>query len=50
MDEQILTRYAKGLSPRDVVEAFQAMDDAEVYATLISQVTDKVLAPMTPWQ
>ena len=50
MDDQILTRYAKGLSPRDMVEAFQEMDDADVSAALISQVTDQVLAPMTPWQ
>ena len=35
MDDQILTRYAKGLSPRDIVEAFQDMDDADVSATLI---------------
>ena len=50
MDEQILMLYAKGLSPRDIVEAFQDMDDADVSAALISQVTDQVLAPMTPWQ
>ena len=50
MDDQIPTRYAKGLSPRDIIEAFQEMDDADVSAILISQGTDKVLAPMTPWQ
>ena len=50
MDNQILTRYAKGRSPRDIVEAFQEMDDADVSGALISQVTDQVLAPMTPWQ
>ena len=50
MDDQILTRYAKGLTPRHIVEAFQEMDDADVSAALISQVTDKVLEPMTPWQ
>ena len=50
MDDQILTRYAKVLSKRDIVEAFQEMDDADVCAALTSQVTDKVLAPITPWQ
>ena len=30
IDDQILTRYAKGLSPRDIVEAFQEMDDASL--------------------
>ena len=50
IDAQILTRYAKGLSPRDIVEAFQDMDDADVSAALISQVTDKVLESMTLWQ
>ena len=44
------TLYAKGLSPRDIVEVFQEMDDADVSAALISQVTDKVSEPMTQWQ
>ena len=46
MDDQILTRYAKGLSTCDIVEAFKEMDDADVSDTLISQMTDKVLEPI----
>lgn len=50
MDDQILALYGKGLSTRDIVEAFKEMYDAEVSATLVSQVTDRVLEVVTEWQ
>ena len=50
MDSQILTLYAKGLSTREIVDAFKEMYDANVSATLISQVTDKVIEQITEWQ
>ena len=43
MDEQILCLYAKGLSTRDIVEAFDEMYGAEVSAGLVSQVTNAVI-------
>lgn len=50
MDEQILTLYAKGLSTRDIVEAFKEMYDADVSPTLISKVTDNVIDAVHEWQ
>lgn len=50
MDDQILTLYAKGLSTREIVEAFKEMYDADVSATLISKVTEQVLDQITSWQ
>jgi len=50
MDDQILTLYAKGLSTREIVEAFKEMYDADVSAALISKVTDRVLEQITAWQ
>jgi len=50
MDEQILCFYAKGLSTRDIVEAFQEMYGAEVSAGLVSQVTNAVLEQVKEWQ
>ena len=50
MDDQILTLYAKGLSTREIVEAFKEMYDADVSATLISKVTDRVIEQITAWQ
>ena len=50
MDDQILTLYAKGLSTREIVAAFKEMYDADVSATLISRVTDRVLEQITQWQ
>jgi transposase-like protein len=50
MDDQILTLYAKGLSTREIVDAFKEMYDADVSATLISQVTDSVIDRITEWQ
>ena len=50
MDEQILCLYAKGLSTRDIVEAFKEMYGAEVSAGLVSQVTNAVIAQVREWQ
>jgi putative transposase len=50
MDDQILTLYAKGLSTREIVQTFKEMYDADVSATLVSKVTDRVLEQITQWQ
>ncbi len=50
MDDQILTLYAKGLSTRDIVDAFKEMYDADVSATLVSKVTERVLDEIYEWQ
>ena len=50
MDEQILCLYAKGLSTREIVEAFQQMYGAEVSAGLVSQVTNAVIEQVREWQ
>lgn len=50
MDEQILCLYAKGLSTREIVAAFEEMYGAEVSAGLISQVTNAVLEQVREWQ
>jgi transposase-like protein len=50
MDEQILCLYAKGLSTREIVEAFAEMYGAEVSAGLVSQVTNAVLEQVKEWQ
>jgi transposase-like protein len=50
MDDQILALYAKGLSTRDVVEAFKEMYDADVSAELVSKVTASVLEQVLAWQ
>jgi transposase-like protein len=47
MDGQKLTLYAKGLSTREIIEAFKEMCDADVSASLISKVTDCVLEQIT---
>jgi putative transposase len=50
MDDQILALYAKGLSTRDIVDAFKDLYGAEVSAALISKVTDRVLETVIEWQ
>jgi transposase-like protein len=50
MDDQILALYAKGMSTRDIVDLFKEMYDADVSATLISKVTDRVLDTVIEWQ
>jgi transposase-like protein len=50
MDDQILALYAKGLTTRDIVDAFKEMYGAEVSATLISKVTERVIDQVIEWQ
>jgi len=50
MDDQILSLYAKGMSTRDIVAAFQEMYGAEISAGLVSQVTNAVLDKVVEWQ
>ncbi len=50
MDSQILSLYAKGMSTRDIAEAFDEMYGVEVSAGLISQVTNAVIDQVNEWQ
>ncbi len=50
IEHQILCLYAKGLTTRDIVEAFEEMYGAEVSAGLVSQVTNAVLEQVHEWQ
>jgi len=49
-DDQILALYARGMSTRDIVSAFQEMYGAEVSPTLVSKVTESVLERVLEWQ
>jgi transposase-like protein len=49
-DDQILSLYAKGMSTRDIVAAFEDMYGAKVSANVISSVTQAVLDKVTAWQ
>ncbi len=50
MDDQILSLYAKGMSTRDIVAAFDEMYGAEISAGLVSQVTNAVIEQVIEWQ
>jgi len=50
MDNQILSLYAKGMSTRDIVDAFQEMYGAEISAGLVSKVTNAVMEQVVEWQ
>jgi putative transposase len=50
MDDQILSLYAKGMSTRDIVDAFEEMYGAEISAGLVSQVTNTVMEQVVEWQ
>ncbi|KTA82055.1 transposase, partial [Aeromonas salmonicida subsp. smithia] len=42
--------YAKGLSTRDIVDAFKEMYDADISAGLVSKVTERVIEQVHEWQ
>lgn len=50
MDDQILALYARGLSTRDIVDAFKEMYGADVSAALVSRVTERVIDEVIEWQ
>jgi putative transposase len=50
LDDKILSLYAKGMTTREIVAAFKELYGAEVSATLISKVTDAVIAQVVEWQ
>ena len=50
MDDQILSLYAKGMSTRDIVAAFQDLYGADISAGLVSKVTNAVMEQVVEWQ
>lgn len=50
MDDKILYLYSKGMTTREIVATFKEMYDADVSPTLISRVTDAVMAQVVEWQ
>jgi len=50
MDDQILALYAKGMTTRDIVAAFDEMYGAEISPSLVSQVTNHVMEQVVEWQ
>ena len=50
MDDKILYLYSKGMTTREIVSTFKEMYDADVSPTLISRVTDAVMAQVVEWQ
>ncbi len=50
MDDQILCLYSKGMSTRDIVDAFQDMYCADISAGLVSKVTNPVIEKVIEWQ
>ena len=43
MDDQILALHATELTARDVIDAFKEMYDADISATPVSKVTERVI-------
>ena len=49
-DDKVLALYARGLSTRDIQKFLEEIYAIEVSPTLISEVTDAVVAEVTAWQ
>lgn len=50
MDDKVLSLYAKGMTTREIVEAFKELYGADVSASLISRITDAVIEQVVEWQ
>ena len=49
-DQNVLSLYARGMSVREIQEHLEELYQVEVAPSLISAVTDEVLAEVTAWQ
>ena len=49
-DDKVIALYARGLSTRDIREHLEELYEVDVSPTLISRVTDAVLADVQEWQ
>lgn len=49
-DQNVISLYARGMSVREIREHLEALYQVEVTPSLISAVTDEVLAEVTAWQ
>jgi transposase-like protein len=50
VEEKIIAMYAKGMTTRDIHAYMKDIYQIDVSATMVSQVTDKVLPLITDWQ
>lgn len=50
MDDQIVALYAKGMTTRDIADAFKEMYEVDVSHSLISKVTESVKEQVIIWQ
>ena len=50
IEEKVLAMYAKGLTTRDIEDNLREIYGAEVSASLISRITDKILPEVNEWQ
>lgn len=50
IDDKILFLYAKGQSTRDIAATIDELYDVEISSTLISRVTERVMASVVEWQ
>lgn len=50
MDDKVLSLYARGMTTRDIVDAFQEMYGADISPTLVSKITNAVIEEVTEWQ
>ena len=49
MDDKILSLYAKGMTPREIVTTFKEMYDADISPTPTSKVTEAVIDQVVCW-
>ena len=50
LDDQIIHLYSKGMSTREISETIKELYDVDVSATLISNVTNRVINEVIQWQ
>ena len=50
IEDKVIAMYAKGMTTRDIEDSVREIYGAEVSASLISRITDKILPDINEWQ
>ena len=50
IEEKVVAMYSKGMTTRDIEDSIREIYGAEVSASLISRITDKILPEVNEWQ
>ena len=50
IEEKVISLYARGMSPRDIHDQIQELYGMELFAEMVSKITDRIFSEIKEWQ